>query len=475
VAPADPRPQVKMTLEDCVRLALDNNLDLLSQRIEPETFEGDLVSFKGAWDPVVYASGSRRASRTPTASALSGAPVASDQAWVAALGVRGVLLTGTSWDFSFESERADTNNSYSTLNPRWNSSFGFSLRQPLLRNAWLDYNLINARLSRNSHRGSVSRVEQSTAETIYAVELAYWNLINAIRQKNVKDRALELAQRLYEVNRNKVRAGALAPIEELRAESEVASQKEGIILAQNAIEDAQDALRRLIRPFSKPSDWDFVITPTDDPAFEPRAVDLNAAIADALSGRPELEELRLSIDSAKLRETKYSREMLPSLDLTGNLRWVGLGGNMGDSLEGINSDDYDTWEIGVIFEYPLGSRTAKGGLIRAEADRRRADLALRNLEQDVVVEVRQAGREINSSRERIEATRTASRLAKRALEAEQARYDRGLTTSHDLLQFQKAVTDAESNETQAVVDYMIGTLKLRKATGAILRERAAAK
>ncbi|MBI2920462.1 MAG: TolC family protein [Planctomycetes bacterium] len=470
--PKDPRPRVRYTLDDCLRLASENNLDLAYARLEPGLYEGDLIAFRGAYDPTAYITFNRRSIKAPTASALSGAPILDEDLWSGTAGVKGGIVSGATYDFNFQTERDFTNSSFSTLNPKWSSSYGVSLRQPLLKAAWVDYNLVSARLSRNSHRQSIFKVEETASTTLYNVEFAYWTLVNSIRQRDVKQRALELAQRLYEVNRNKVRAGALAPIEELRAESEVASQKEGIILAENTIEDSQDELKRLIRPFNAPADWDFVIEPADEPAFEATAVDPEAAISRALENRPELEQLRIAMESAKINEWKYGRDLLPTVDLTGSLRYSGLGRNFGDSLEGIRTSDFDTWEVGIVIEYPFGTRAARGGLARAEAERRRADLSLRNTEQTVVLEVREAAREINTTAQRIEATKTAVRLARRSLEAEQARYDRGLTTSHELLQFQKTLTEAESNETKAVIDHNIARLKLRKSTGTLLTERA---
>ncbi|MEK7466778.1 MAG: TolC family protein [Planctomycetota bacterium] len=468
----DERRRARMTLEECLKAALESNLDLAYSRLQPDLSRGDIHGFKGTYDPIPYVTGTRRSSKTGTASSLAGADVLSDKLWAAAVGVKGTWFLGTTYDINFQTSRDDTNNTFSTLDPRWDSSIGFSLRQPLLKNAWMDYQLITLRVFENSYRSSVFQVSVDTVATIYAVELAYWTLVDSINQKAVKDRSLQVSQRLFEVNRNKVKAGALAPIEELRAESDVASRREGIILAANTIENAMDELRRLIRPFNRPEDWDFIIEPADAPVFTPRLVDLDAAVGEAISSRPELEQLRIAIESSNLDSKRYSRDLWPTLDLTGSIRYTGLGGNMGDSLERIRSWDFNTWEVGVIFEYPLGTRTARGQLIRAETEQRRAEIALRNQEQGVVLEVRTAARELKSTAERIEATRTAGRLALRAMEAEQARYERGLTTSHQLLQFLNDQETAAANEEKAVVDYKIAELKLRKATGRILKERA---
>jgi HAE1 family hydrophobic/amphiphilic exporter-1 len=469
----DPRPRVSLKLDDCVRLALEKNLDLEFARLEPRLFEGDLKAFEGAYDPIAYVNGNRRSSKSPSSSTLAGAAIVEDDLWTAAVGFKGTMLLGTTWDLNFVTDRNETNSTFSTLNPRWNSSFGFSLRQPLLRNAWLDYQLISGRITQNAYGSAVKRVEQTTSETIHAVELAYWNLVNAIEQKLVKDRALELAQRLYEVNKNKVKAGALAPIEELRAESEVASRREGIITAKSDIEAAMDELRRLILPIERPGDWDNILVPAEAPEMEPQKADLEASVLEALAARPELAQLKYDLDSSLLDEKRYSRDLLPTFDLTGSLRFAGLGRNFGDSLEGIHTSDFDTWEIGFVFEYPLGTRTARGGLIRSEAATRRAALSLRTQEQAIVLEVRSAAREIDTTAQRIEATGTATRLARRALEAENARYERGLTTSHQLLQFLSDAETAAAAEKKAMVDHRVALLRMRKATGGLLKERAA--
>ncbi|MCE9582851.1 MAG: TolC family protein [Planctomycetes bacterium] len=468
----DSRRRVKMTLEDCVRAALDSNLDLKYSQLEPELFRGDINGFKGPYDPIVYVDGTRSSSKKAATSSLSGATILDDDLWTAAMGVKGTWFLGTTYDINYQASRDATNNTFSTLDPRWDSSVGFSLRQPLLKNAWLDYQTLSLRVLENSYKSSVHHVSQDTIGTLYSVELSYWTLVNAIRQKAVKVRSLEVSQRLYEVNRNKVKAGALAPIEELRAESDVAGRREGIILAANDIENAMDDLRHLIRPFDQPSDWDFIIEPADDPTFEKQAVNLDSSVNEAIATRPELEQLRLSIETSKLDQKRYERELWPTLDLTGSVRYSGVGGNLGDSFEQLRTWDFSSWSVGVIFEYPLGTHGPRGALIRAEAQQRRADLALRSQEQGIVLEVRSAARELNSGAERIEVTRKATELARRALEAEQARYDRGLSTSHQVLQFLTDEETAAANEAKAVVDYKIAELKLRKATGGLLKERA---
>jgi outer membrane protein TolC len=461
-----------MSLDECLRAALDANLDLAYSRLEPELYRGDIHGFKGPFDPVVYVEGNQRNSRSAATSSLSGADVLQDRLWTSAMGVRGTWFIGTTYDVNFQTNRNRSNNSFATLNPRWDSSIGFSLRQPLLRNAWLDYQLLTLRSFENSYRSSVHHVSQDTAATLYAVELAYWTLVDSINQKAVKDRALEVSKRLYEVNKNKVKAGALAPIEELRAESDVAGRLEGIILAANTIENSMDELRRLIRPFERPEDWNFIVEPADAPNFDPHPVDLDSAVGEAIASRPELEQLRIAIDSTRLDIRRHERDLWPSLDITGGIRYSGTGGNFGDSLERLRTWDFNSWEVGVLFEYPLGSHSARGQLMRAETQQRRSEIALRNQEQGVVLEVRIAAREMKSTAERIEATKTARRLAVRAMEAEQARYERGLTTSHQLLQFLTDSETAAANEQKAVVDYKIAELKLRKATGRILKERA---
>jgi HAE1 family hydrophobic/amphiphilic exporter-1 len=470
-APEDPHPSVRYSLEDCRRLALGENLDLAYSRLEPLLYEGDLVSFRGGYDPILYLDSTRSNAKSPTASSLAGASVLDTDSWNTSFGVKGTLLTGAVWDLNVQADRRETNNAFSTLNPTWDASYGVSLRQPLLRAAWAGYALIPARISRLSWRSSHRHVEQDTQKVVYDVELAYWALVNAIRQLEVKQRALDLAQRLYEVNRNKVAAGALAPIEELRAETEVAAQQEGIILARNAIDEAQDGLKRLIRPFERPSDWEFVIIPVDEPSYVPMAVNLDAAVSEAVLRRPEVEQSRLSVESSVLTEKLRDNEALPTVDVTGSYRYAGLGRNLGDSLEGVGSSDFDTWSLGVSVQYPLFSRASRGAAARAAVETRRARVALLNQEQTIVVEVRSAVREMSSVEKRIEATKAATRLAQRSLEAEQARFDRGLSTSHQVFEFQKLLTEAESNEAKAVVDWKIALAKYRKATGTILESR----
>lgn len=460
---------VFVTQTDVIEMALQNNTDLIVSRFDPELGHYDISGGYGIFDPMFYHQSIYNDDARQTGSSLSGAGVSNRDTTTFATGFRGLLYTGATWDTALTTVREVSNSSFSSINPAWSTTAGFTLRQPLLKNFGIAYNKRNITIARKNRKVSLEHVAASMLNTVFSVEEAYFNLVFALRDMDVKEKSLKLAEKLLEVNHNKVAVGALAPIEELQAETEVAARQEAIILAEKAIEDAEDALKRLIRPEAGTlSDWSEHVYPTDQPIYEPVEVNLDEQVKMALAQRPELREFGPLLEIQDIQIDARKNDLLPSLDLQWKFGYNGLGDTVDTSYHNVGASDYKTYEIGAFLEYPLGNRTARYAVKRAEAEKRRIAVQRRGVEQGIVAEVREAVRAIVTSVRRIEASTKATELARKQLEADEKRLELGLSTSFQVLQFQEDLAQAERNATKAVIDHVVARFRLQKANGTLL-------
>ena len=286
----------------------------------------------------------------------------------------------------------------------------------------------------------------------------------------MKQRALSVAQRLLEINKVKVETGVFAPIEIVAAESGVATRETEVIVAENAIKDNADALRRLIMPFQKADDWDVIIDPVDDVSSDrfdiPR---LDECIRIALEERPDLTEARIGLRSRDVAVAVADNETMPKLDLVGSASVTGLSESYGDSItDSFSNEGAETWTVGFNLEVPLGNRAARSRLARSRLQRDQALLSYRDLQLSAIEEVRRAHRSVLIAEKTIDARRKEMELKREELKNEQIKLESKVTTNFQVLEVASDLASRESDMVRALVDYRISLADLARAMGSSL-------
>ena len=265
----------------------------------------------------------------------------------------------------------------------------------------------------------------------------------------------------------------MAPIDIVEAESEVARNDEAVILAEAGVARAEDQLRTLILDPDAPDFWSTRIQPSDSPVLQAQAVDVDAAVRHALDTRTDLDTQDKTIETTDTNIRYYRNQRLPDVNLQVNYALSGLGGtrlvrgdgfpgpiigqeqtSFGSVLGDIFSNDFPNWTVGVTVAYPIGTSLADANLERARLLRNQAELSRRSLEVRIASEVRDAGRNVTTNLQRVEATRAARQLAERRLSAEQRKFEVGLSTTFLVFQAQRDLASARSNEERAILDYI---------------------
>ena len=465
------RPVVELSLDEVVERALESNIDIAVEKYNPETAEQSLRAAQGDYDPFLSAVVDHNDQSSPATNAFTGGDQVTTETRNWALGVSQQFTTGTAVSLAFNNRKTDTDSIFSTFNPNFNSSLSVALSQPLLRDLKIDASRQNVRIRKNNVEISDTQFRQVVINVVANVKTLYYDLIFAIDNLAAQRNSLALAEKLLEENRIKVRVGTLAPLDVVAAESEVAGRQELVIVAEAALEDAEDAIKQVIFPLNDPEMWRLGIVPTDRATAEPREIDVDQAIQSALANRTDVQITRKSIENSQISLDFARNQTLPALDLEASYGGIGVGGTglirdgfggpvvdtipggYGDALSQVLGRDFPTWSVGVRVSYPLLNRRAKGNAAVARLAKERAELSLRRLEMQVAREVRSAARRVTTDFQRVDSTRAARVLQARRLDAEEKRFAAGMSTNFLVTQAQRDLAFAEVSELQAIADY----------------------
>ena len=466
---------IRLTLDEAVRRALENNPDLAIVRLETEAGAARVGEIRGVYAPVFSVQAGRSSVATPATNLLLGDDGVNVHDWFSSTGIRQRLPWGSgTWSVAWDTSRTTTNNPISSFDPSLQSGLEVALSQPLLRDRAIDGARQQYVIAKRDHQSSDLRFREAVVQTVAAVKQAYWMLKAARANVGVQQRSLELAQELARENQVRVDAGETPPIDVVQARAEVAQRRENLIQASTAAADAEDALRRLIVDPDDPAFWRVTIDPVEETTPLGALPDIEAAVRNALTARYDLARAGHELENARTTADYLRNQRLPDVRLETSYRGSGLGGtqflrgggggfpgpvvgtrsrSFADALGQVFTDDFPTWSVGVTVSYPLGDSTAAAGYARAEVERRQAQQRIASLRLEAAETVRRAGRRIHGTAERVDAARAGAALAQERLQAEQRRFEVGLSTTFFVTQAQRDLLEAQVNLLQTTLEY----------------------
>jgi outer membrane protein TolC len=464
---------LKLTVEDAVRLALDHNVDLAADRLDPQIGDTRVAAAAGAFKPAISSNVQRNNQLQPPSSFLVPAPTRNDVV-TTTFGVNQRLpWFGTSYSVAWDASHTQSNSFLNSYNPILRSGLSLNVSQPLLR----DFRVDNARLqltqSQRNREIAGTRLQESVVQTTADVKSAYWNLVSALANVDARGTAVQLAAELTRVNRAKVDVGQSPPLDLLSAEAEVAANQEQLIIAETAVKQAEDRLRLLIFDPTDRAIWNVRLEPVDAPPVGFTAVDVDAAVTRALGDRADLLRARKDIDIAQANVQFTASQRLPDIRLNASYQASGLGGtevlraggfpgtiigsgavtNFGTVVDQLFRNDYPTWALGVSVSYPIGGGVEDAKHAQSRLERAQADERLKSAQAKVIQQVRDAAWKIEMNARRIETARAARDLAEQRLDAEQKRFEVGMSTSFLVIQAQRDFAQAKTNALSAVLAY----------------------
>jgi len=491
-APGQNKEVLTLSLEECILKAMKNNLSVAVELLNPELAKHSMTKAKETFLPQFELKFGSDHQESPPYSWIQGETTITNKMTDYGVSVVQQIPTGGSFSLSLSSYKSDTNESFQLINPRFGSEIRLDFTQPLLKNFGPKVSRREILLAENELEISDNELQSTLLDTIYSVQESYWNLVYATENHKVKRQSLQLARDLVAKNKKEVQFGQLAAIEILNAEAVVAEREADLLQAEALIIRTEEELKVLINIGAEGDARLKTIVPQDKPDFAAVKASQEEALKQALDRRPDLKVIQKNIESKELKLSVARNQMLPSLDLKFSYWSPGIGGDRliylnGDIFSGIvvgsekgaagNSLSdalkllYNNWNVGLTLSIPLSSFLTKADFAYAQTDMNQSQIKLRNLEQQVSLEVSDAVRTVETNAKRVDAYRLARELAEKTLEAEVKKLQVGRSTNYFVLDYQDKLANARSNEVKAKIDYLLSVAQLDKSTGASLEKR----
>jgi outer membrane protein TolC len=481
-----------MTLEQCLLRALEKNLGVRIQVLEPEIADFAITAAAERFLPAFAFGRTRESQISPSYSFLDAGEKYTDD-YSRYFGRMDLALpTGGTLSAALSSSRSENSRSFQTINPRFNGLLSFTFSQPLLKDFGWRIPRREIIVARTRRDAAEAAYRQTVLQTLYDVEEAYWNLVFSLEDLKVKRQSLDLARDLLERNKRERAIGTLAAIEITTAESEVATREADILQAEVLARNSEDTLRTLIGVKARDADIVGPIVPTDGPAVEKRDLDVETALAQAAAGRPEIEIARLDVKGRSFDLSYARNQLLPSLSLDLSYWSPGVSGTQilyqddnpltgivvgrvpGGSANAMRDAlrfKYKNWSVDLTLAIPLSAVFTRAAAATARAKLEGARLKLEQAEEQVFIEVRTAVRDVETNVKRVEAYAAAKGLAAKKLDAEEKKLKAGMARNYDVVLAQRDLAAARSAELRARVDYILSVARLDRATGSSLERR----
>jgi len=464
---------LRVTADEAVKMALDQNIDLNADRLDPQISDTRVAAAAGAFRPTFNTGLQQNSALQPPASFLFPVATSSDVVSSNAGLAQRLPWFGTTYNVGWTATHTNSNSFLNSYNPLVQSGLSLNVSQPLLRDLSIDAARTQLATSRTNRDIADTRLRESVVHTTADVRAAYWNLVAARANVEARRTALDLAQELVRVNKAKVDVGTSPPLDLVSAQAEVASNQEQLIIAETTVKQTEDRLRTLIMDTTQRDTWNVKIEPIDSPPVATPALDIDAAVTRGLAERADLARARKEITNAQINVKYTNSQKLPDVRLNASYQANGLGGRQvlraggfpgtivgpGDSigfgtvLNELFASDFPTWAVGVNVSYPIGQSIEQANAARAKLERSQSEQRLKSAEARAIQQIRDAAWKVDMNAKRIDTTRAARELAEQRLDAERKRLEVGMSTSFLVIQAQRDLAQAKQNELGAVLGY----------------------
>ncbi len=476
-----------LTTQDVVRLLLENNRELIVGRGIPRSSFYSTESLKRPFQLNLHGGGTISHTTSPSSNVLAGAASLVQLAHDYNVGLDQVLPTGTAYTIDFDFNRLSSNSVFYVFNPAYNGTIRYRITQHLMRDFGRLVNTHEIRIARNNQKISELDFELQIIDQVTTALESYWDIVFAAEDVKVKRRSLDLALKTLHDNRAQVRIGTMAAIDLAQAEAEAATRSEDLVVSQYTLDKLQDEMKKQI---SRQLDPGIVLAHLNlvEQVTRPGGIvlpPLNEAVQLALQNRCEVKQTDHDIDNQDINVRFMKNQKRPVVDVSGEFSHAGLGGTqtirsgigqdsqvvrvvpggIGDMFASLFAYRYPGYSAGFSVKIPLTNGAAEADYVRALNEHEMAANRKAATEQQVALEVRNAYTQIDMNKARVETTRTARELTERRLAAEQAKFEAGTSTVRFVLEEQRNLAQAETNEMQALVNYTKAIVAYDRAIG----------
>jgi outer membrane protein TolC len=493
--------QLPLSLQQSVVLALQNNLEVKVERLNPLIREEDVRREAGAFfsPRLTFEAGADRSQR-PSGSVLAGAQVLESRNIDVNAGVSMRSITGGVVSLDFRNKRLETNSVFQLFDPQYTSELALTLTHPLLKNFGVDLNGLRIKVARNNVAISKQQLAATVIDLIADVQQAYWDLVLATSDLAARRQAVEVAQHLQRRTEELVARGRLPALAMLQAKATALERQLDLQAGEDAFANAEARLKALLNLDQTPLPAEVTLLPSDAPRSEARAISVEDGVKAALANRPEVSQAKLDQENKRLGMALAKNQRLPELNLVGSVGLSGLSGTptstpfstiiiggvpldtflaAGQSLRSFEggyedalgkmlSGDFISYRVGVTVQIPLGNQTARSELVKAMLEMEKAKAFMQTLEQKIRLEVERIARGVKSTLRAIEGGQALRTLAQRQLEMARDGLELGVSSVTDVIEAQKNFILAQRDELKAVIEYNKMLALWEKVTGTSL-------
>jgi outer membrane protein TolC len=407
--------------------------------------------------------------------------------------------TGTQLSLAFNNTRQNQNSSKFDYNPYTSSSLGFSVTQPLLQGFGIANNKRYIRIAANNEKIADLAFRQQLIATVSSVIRLYYDLVSVNEDVEVKRQALKRAEALLEINQIQVDVGTLAPIEVTRAQAEVARSRQALTNSESLVLQQEVILKNFLsrRGTEDPEIQNARLVALDKINIPDRDTTppLEKLVADAFQNRPDYIQARIQLENAGIALKGSRNALLPQLDLVGTVQNNALAGEVnpipppgippgtyvhfvdpqflggyGSALAQIFRRNYPDYGLLFQLNIPLSNRQARADMMRDQAQQLQAEIRLEQLKHQVRTDVEAAVIALQRARAAYDSARQTRILQEETLQAEEEKYGVGATTSFFIIQYQRDLAQARSDEVLAQSLYAKAQTALERAVGQTLTQ-----
>jgi outer membrane protein len=409
------------------------------------------------------------------------------------VGVTQGFSSGATATVSYNNLVQDQNSVRNLLNPYTTASVGLTVTQPLLQGFGLALNRRNIRIARNFMRVNDYVFAEQVISTVANVIQLYWNLVSYVENVEVVQQSLVYSNKLLEDNKKQVEIGTLAPVEVTRANAELASDEQNLLIAQTTVRQQEVLLKNVIsrNGIASPEIAEAHVIPTDRirvPEVEP-VRPMQDLISEALDKRPDLAETRIQSENVKIGMIGIRDAMRPTLNLIGTLSNNALTGAInplqsttsgvitappvllggyGNILSQLAGRNFPNYTAGFQLDIPLRNRAAQANMAIAQLQMRQSELEVQKSVNQIRQDVNNALIAIDQARARYDAAEKAVVLEQQLLDAEQKKYALGTSTPFNVISVQRDLANAQLSDVQALTAYGLAKVQLDQALGTVL-------
>ncbi len=538
--------KLDLRLQDAIELALENNLDIAVQRYYPwvadasilktsaggagySTPGGDFTSSIAnlnlfSYDPQFNSGGSIADFATPVNNPFISGTGLSQLATLKSHSTQFTnqylqsFETGTNLSVSWNNTRSSSTSTANFFNPVVQSTLLIGFSQSLLNGFGLTVNTRNIRIAKINRQIADWAFALQAIATITNTITAYWELVYARENVKVEEQAVTVSEKLANDNKKQLGAGTMAPLDVTRAESELATDRQNLIVAQTVkLQDEQILLNAITKDPLAPILANIEIITLDQPK-QPELIEATPfaeAIKEAFAKRPDLQEQALNLKNAAIDVQATRKALLPTATLSGQYTSVGLAGNsplkgastlvstgvpivdaagtpvtvngvpifestasapvIGTSQQGFTTAQSQVFRsqfpefLGQLtLNLPLRNRSAQADSARALLVQRQLETQLQQLKNAALLDVRNTYIALTQGRAQVDAASEARQLQQETFDAEQKKYRLGASTVYNVILTQRDLVTAEGTEIRALANLEEAKANYERALGRTL-------